>query len=95
MEDQLTIWNGRDGVIVRVQYERIGPKQMIDLKWVKPDGTSLPLESKPGNSDPGYVDFAVPRKAVIQGAGKTILINYIVTSTCKLAPKTLLGSRPD
>ncbi|WP_307937370.1 hypothetical protein, partial [Salinispora arenicola] len=29
-------------------------------------------------------------KRMIQGAGKTILINYIVTSTCKLAPSKTL-----
>ncbi|TYK58649.1 hypothetical protein [Pseudomonas synxantha] len=91
VDDQLTIWNGRDGVTVRVEYERISPHQTIQVKWIKADGTSLPLESKPGNSDPGYVDFAIPSEAVIQGAGKTILINYIVTSTCKLAPSKTLG----
>lgn len=88
--DQLTIWNGRNGVKVRVKYEGISRHHMIQAKWIKADGTSLPLESKPGNSDPGYVDFAIPREAVIQGAGKTILINYIVTSTCKLAPSKTL-----
>jgi len=91
VDDQLTIWNGRNGVTVRVEYERISSLHTIGVKWVKPDGTSLPLESKPGNSDPGYVDFAIPREAVIQGAGKTILIHYIVTSTCKLAPSKTLA----
>ncbi|WP_256657091.1 MULTISPECIES: hypothetical protein [unclassified Pseudomonas] len=91
VDDQLTIWNGQDGVTVRVAYERISPHHSIQLKWIRADGTSLPLESKPGNSDPGYVDFAIPREAVIQGAGKTIPINYIVTSTCKLAPSKTLA----
>ncbi|AZE56544.1 hypothetical protein C4K03_4406 [Pseudomonas synxantha] len=91
VDDQLTIWNGRDGVTVRVEYERISPHQTIQVRWIKADGTSLPMESKPGNSDPGYVDFAIPREAVIQGAGKTILINYIVTSSCKLAPSKTLA----
>ncbi|PIB63000.1 hypothetical protein [Pseudomonas sp. 2822-17] len=91
VEDQLTIWNGRNGVTVRVEYERISSNHTIGVKWVKPDGTSLPLEPKPGNSDPGYVDFEIPRKAVIQGAGKTILLNYIVTSTCKLVPSKTLA----
>ncbi|MEN5151564.1 hypothetical protein [Pseudomonas orientalis] len=89
--DQLTLWNGRDGVTVRVEYERISPNQMIDVQWLKTDGTSLPLTSKPGNSDPGYVDFAIPREAVIHGAGKTILINYTVTSACKMAPSKTLA----
>ncbi|MBC3254142.1 hypothetical protein HU733_01440 [Pseudomonas paralactis] len=91
VDDQLTIWNGRNGVTVRVEYERVSSSHEIEVKWVKPDGTSLPLESKPGNSDPGYVDFAIPREAVIQGAGKTILIHYIVTSSCKLAPSKTLA----
>ncbi len=89
--DQLTLWNGRDGVTVRVEYERISPNQMIDVQWLKTDGTSLPLTSKPGHSDPGYVDFAIPREAVIHGAGKTILINYTVTSACKMAPSKTLA----
>ncbi len=83
--DQLTIWNGRDGVTVRVKYERISPNQMIDVKWLKPDGTSLPLKSKPGNSDLGYVDFRIPREEVIWAAGKTISISYSVTSACQQA----------
>lgn len=91
VNDQLTIWNGRDGVTVRVEYERISPHHMIKVMWIKADGTSLPLASQPGNSDPGYVDFAIPREAVIQGAGKTILIHYIVTSACKMVPSKTLG----
>jgi hypothetical protein len=91
VSDQLTLWNGRDGVTVRVEYERISPNQIIDVRWLKTDGTSLPLTSKPGNSDPGYVDFAIPREAVIHGAGKTILINYTVTSACKMAPSKTLA----
>ncbi|PRA31510.1 hypothetical protein CQZ99_00880 [Pseudomonas poae] len=88
---QLTIWNGRDGVTVRVEYERMSPGHTIDVYWLKPDGMKLPLASQLGNSDPGYVDFAVPREAVIHGAGKTILISYTVTSACKLAPSKTLA----
>ncbi|MGL5996752.1 MAG: hypothetical protein ACRC1I_09595, partial [Pseudomonas proteolytica] len=45
---------------------------------------------KPGNTEPGYVDFAIPREAVIHGAGKTVLIQYTVTSPCKLASSRTL-----
>ncbi|ETK15433.1 hypothetical protein H097_23464 [Pseudomonas sp. FH4] len=88
--EQLTIWNGRDGVTVRVEYERISPDHTINVQWLRQDGASLPLEPKTGNSDPGYVDFAIPREAVIYGAGKTVLIHYTVTSACKLASSRTL-----
>lgn len=81
---QLTVWNGRDGVTVRAAYERIGPHHTISMCWRQPDGSCLPLESKPGNSDPGYVDFSVPRDAVIRGNCKTVPIDFTVTSKCKL-----------
>jgi hypothetical protein len=83
--DQLTVWNGRDGVTVRVEYERISPRQTISVCWKKSDGTCLALESKPGNSNPGHVDFQIPGEAVIHGIGKTVPINYTVTSKCKEA----------
>lgn len=89
--DQLTLWNGRDGVTVRVEYERISHHHKISIQWIKADGTPLTLAPQMGNSDPGYVDFAVPREAVIHGAGKTILISYTVTSACKLAPSKPLA----
>ncbi|WP_256666360.1 MULTISPECIES: hypothetical protein [unclassified Pseudomonas] len=88
---QLTVYNGRDGVTVRVEYERISPHHTISVRWIKPNGDILPLASKPGNSDPGYVDFPIPREAVIGGIGKTILINYTVTSVCKLASSKTLA----
>ncbi|MFO2464011.1 hypothetical protein OOJ96_10320 [Pseudomonas sp. 15FMM2] len=87
----LTIWNARHGLTVRVAYERISPHHTINVQWVKADGSSLLLAPKPGNSDPGYVDFAVSREAVIHGAGKTILISYTVSSACKLATSKLLA----
>ncbi|NVZ35435.1 hypothetical protein HX779_25920 [Pseudomonas sp. A4002] len=89
----LTIWNGRDGVTVRVEYAHISSGQMISLDWIRSDGTRLPLAPEPGNGDPGYVDFPIPREAVIQGAGKTIQINYTVTSACKRAPSKTLNLR--
>lgn len=83
--NQLPVWNGNNGVTVRVEYERISPHHTISVCWKQSDGTCLALESKPGNSNPGYVDFQIPRKAVIHGIGKTVAINYTVTSKCKEA----------
>ncbi|MFC6298498.1 hypothetical protein [Pseudomonas spelaei] len=82
---QLTVWNGREGVTVRVEYDLINPNHAISVCWKRADGTCLPLMSKPGSSDPKYVDFQIPREAVIHGSGKTVTINYTVTSLCKLA----------
>ncbi|MDY7533637.1 hypothetical protein RGV33_18425 [Pseudomonas sp. Bout1] len=82
---QLTVYNGRDGVTVRVAYEGINPRQTISVCWKQPDGSCLPLASKPGTSNPKYVDFQIPREAVIEGSGKTITINYTVISACKHA----------
>ena len=45
----LTIWNGRDGVTVRVEYAHISSGQMISLDWIRSDGTRLPLAPEPGN----------------------------------------------
>ncbi|QLG92340.1 hypothetical protein HZF02_10340 [Pseudomonas yamanorum] len=82
---QLTVWNGREGVTVRVEYDLINPNHAISVCWKRADGTCLPLMSKPGSSDPKYVDFQIPREAVIHGSGKTVTINYTVTSLCKVA----------
>ncbi len=81
---QLTVYNGRDGVTVRVAYELINPNHAISVCWKRADGSCLPLTSKPGSSDPKYVDFHVPPEAVIRGIGKTVKINYTVTSVCKI-----------
>lgn len=90
VDGHLTIWNGREGVTVRVEYEGISARHRISLQWIRGDGTILPLEAKPGNTEPGYVDFAIPREAVIHDAGKTTLIFYTVTSPCKLASSRTL-----
>jgi len=82
---QLTVYNGREGVTVRVAYERMSASHGISVCWKRSDGTCLPLMSKPGNNDPQYVDFHIPREAVIHGSGKTVKINYTVTSLCKVA----------
>lgn len=81
---ELTIWNGRDGVTVRVEYEGISHHQQISVCWKRADGTCLPLASQPGNSAVGHVDFSIPREAVIEAAGKTVTINYTVTSACQM-----------
>ncbi|WP_285427941.1 hypothetical protein [Pseudomonas sp. lyk4-R2A-8] len=93
----LTIWNGRFGVTVRVAYARMSRHQTISARWINPNGTILQLGSKSGDSDRGYVDFTAPREAVILGAGKTVLIDYTVTSDCQFAPSKTFAlkiSRP-
>lgn len=82
--NQLTIYNGRDGVTVRVAYPHMSSRHQIQLNWKRSDGTDVPLPPKPGNSNPGYVDFSVAREEVIHAAGKTLTLNYTVTSACKL-----------
>ncbi len=77
--------NAQEGVTVRVEYDRISPRHMIQPHWIRPDGTSLPMDAKPGNSFPGHVDFTVPFKEVIACIGKTVSIRYTVTSQCKQA----------
>lgn len=91
VDDQLTIWNGRDGVTVRVEYERMSPGHTINVQWLNQNEPSVPLDPQPGNTDLGYVDFVIPREAVIRGIGKRILISYTVTSACKLAPSKTLA----
>ncbi|WPN22085.1 hypothetical protein [Pseudomonas marginalis] len=83
--NQLTIYNGREGVTVRVKYPSISDHQQISVCWKRTDGTCLPLASQPGNHALGHVDFSIPREAVIEAAGETVTINYTVTSACKLA----------
>ncbi|KAF1021513.1 MAG: hypothetical protein GAK37_03461 [Pseudomonas sp.] len=90
---ELTVWNGRDGVTVRVAYARMSPRHEIQVCWRGQDGTCLPLAPKPGNLDPGYVDFRIPVEAVIHGIGKTVAISYTVSSECKFAPSAALPLR--
>ncbi|WP_010166505.1 hypothetical protein [Pseudomonas sp. PAMC 25886] len=87
---ELTAYNGREGVTLRVQYDHISPYQSIQPCWQRADGSCLPLAAKPGNSTPGYVDFHIPREAVIHAIGNTVPINYTVTSRCKLATSPAL-----
>lgn len=89
--NQLTIYNGREGVTVRVKYPSISDHQQIRVCWKRTDGTCLPLASQPGNHALGHVDFSIPREAVIEAAGETVTINYTVTSACKLATSECLA----
>lgn len=77
--------NAKEGVTVRVAYDRISPRQTIQPYWVRPDGHSLPIEAKAGNNIEGYVDFEVPFNEVIACIGKTVILRYSVTSQCKKA----------
>lgn len=82
VRDYLTVWNGRDGVKVRVQYGAINARDKIAVCW-KQNGICLPQSVKPGNSEPGYVDFDIPREAVIHGINKTIPIDFTVRRACQ------------
>ncbi len=93
VDDDLTVWNGRDGVHVEVDYVGKHPDHRITARWCKPDGSCLPLAAQPGSD----TVFLVPRKAVIESSGETVKINYTVTSACKVqtsADLNLKISRP-
>ncbi|CRM26203.1 hypothetical protein [Pseudomonas sp. 24 E 1] len=80
----LTVWNGRDGVTVRVAYDGMCDRHTIALCWEQAGGC-LALVPQPGDSVAGYVDFHIPRAAVIHGIGKTVPIRFSVVSRCKHA----------
>ena len=80
VDDDLTVWNGRDGVHVEVDYVGMHPGHSISVCWSKPDGSCLPLPAQPG-SDP---IFFVPREAVIESIGRRVKITYTVTTACKV-----------
>ncbi len=80
----LTVYNGKDGVTVRVKYPLISNNHQISIYWKRSDGTCLPVASKPGDGGVRHTDFDIPREAVIHGIGKTVTIHYTVTSACKL-----------
>lgn len=83
-DGKLTFYNGRDGVTVRVKYLGICPRHTIHLCWTQYGGPCLPLLPKEGNSELGYVDFKIPRDAVIWAAAATATITYTVTNACKV-----------
>ncbi|NWD82940.1 hypothetical protein HX891_21375 [Pseudomonas reactans] len=82
--NQLTIYNARNGMTVRVAYTRISGKHQIQLNVKRADGTSIPILPLPGDSNRGYVDFPIDRTEAIHASGKTLTINYTVTSACKI-----------
>ncbi|MGY2364303.1 hypothetical protein ACW9IO_17275 [Pseudomonas azotoformans] len=82
--NQLTIYNARNGMTVRVAYTGISDKHHIELNVKRADGTSIPLLPLPGDRNRGYVDFPIDRTEVIHASGKTLTINYTVTSACKI-----------
>ncbi|MBD8777954.1 hypothetical protein IFR12_03225 [Pseudomonas fluorescens] len=79
---ELTVWNGRNGVHVEVNYVGNHPNHSIQANWYRPDGSCWLLESQPGSTT-GPVIFSVPREAVIESIGTTVKINFTVTSDCK------------
>lgn len=81
--DQLTAYNGRNGVHVEVNYVGNNPKHTLSVCWKKPDGTWWPLASKPGSAS-GSVIFTLPPEAVIESMGKVVEIIYTVTTACKV-----------
>lgn len=81
---QLTIYNARNGMTVRVAYTRMSDKHQIQLNVKRADGTSIPLLPLPGDRNRGYVDFPIDRTEAIHASGKTLTINYTVTSACKI-----------
>ncbi|MDQ0653233.1 hypothetical protein [Pseudomonas cedrina] len=78
----LTVWNGRDGVTVRVEYDGMSAHHIITLCWEQA-GVCLELTPQAGDPIAGYVDFIVPREAVIHGIGKKVPIRFSVASRCK------------
>lgn len=81
--DQLTAYNGRNGVQVEVNYVGNNPKHTISVCWKKPDGTCWPLASQSGSVS-GPVIFPLPPEAVIESMGKVVEIISIVTTACKV-----------
>jgi len=80
--NDLTAWNGRNGVHVKASYPGNHPKHTLSLCWARPDGTCWQLESQPGSAS-GTI-FFLPVDAVIESFAKTLVINYTVVSDCKV-----------
>lgn len=81
--DQLTAYNGRNGVQVEVNYVGNNSKHTISVCWKRPDGTCWPLASQTGSAS-GPVIFPLPPEAVIESMGKVVEIIYTVTTACKV-----------
>ena len=81
--DQLTAYNGRNGVHVEVDYVGNNLKHSISVCWKRPNGSYWPLAPKPG-SPTGAVVWMLPPEAVIESMGKVVEIIYTVTTACKV-----------
>ncbi len=81
--NDLTVWNGRDGVHVEVEYEGSNLDHTLSVCWKRPNGSCWPLGSQPGSVS-GPVSFFLPPEAVIESIGKTVEIDYTVGNACKV-----------
>ncbi|KRP68005.1 hypothetical protein TU82_01535 [Pseudomonas orientalis] len=83
VDSELTAWNGREGVHVEVDYIGSNRNHTLSVCWTRPDGSCWRLATQPG-STAAPVSFFMPRGAVIESMGKTVKINFTVTSDCKM-----------
>lgn len=83
IDDDLTVWNARNGLHIEVNYAGINSAHTITVCFEKPDGACWPLAPKSGNAT-GPVIFKLPADAAIESSGKTAKINYTVTTACKV-----------
>ncbi|MEX5594641.1 carbohydrate binding domain-containing protein [Pseudomonas orientalis] len=90
--NDLTPWNGRNGVHVEVDYAGINPDHTLTANWHRPDGSLWPQLSQPGSTS-GPVIFEFPRHAVIESIGKTVPITYTVVNACKQQTSNALELR--
>lgn len=81
--DQLTAYNGRNGVHVEVNYVGNNPKHSIIICWKRPNGSCWLVASQPGSTT-GAVIWLLPPEAVIESMGKEVEITFTVTTACKV-----------
>lgn len=81
--DQLTAWNGRNGVHVEVKYPGSNPKHSIIICWKRPNGSCWLVTSQPGSTT-GAVIWLLPAEAVIESLGTEVEITVTVTTACKV-----------
>lgn len=81
--DQLTAYNGRNGVHVEVKYTGSNPKHSIIICWERPNGSCWLVTSQPGSTT-GAVIWLLPSEAVIESLGKVVEITFTVTTACKV-----------
>ncbi|ONH52254.1 hypothetical protein SAMN04490182_3624 [Pseudomonas cedrina] len=81
--DQLTAYNGRNGVHVEVSYVGNNPKHTISVCWKRPNGSCWLLTPQPGSTT-GAVVWLLPPEAVIESMGNVVEISFTVTTACKV-----------